>query len=142
LHEQHGNGKRRRRSLHSSLNVTHRPIDLLKPDPGNARARSKKQIRQLARSIETFGFNVPVLVDADLKVIAGHGRLQAARQLGFAEVPTISLEHLTPEHAKASAIADNRLAEIAEWNDRRLVEQLRGLTDLNLDFDLEVTGFE
>jgi DNA modification methylase len=122
--------------------IVHRPIDLLKPDPGNARKHSKKQIGQIARSIRTFGFNVPVLVDANLRVIAGHGRLLAARQLGLSDVPTISLEHLSPEQARAFAIADNRLTEIATWDDRLLGEQLRGLSELNLDFDLQVTGFE
>jgi ParB-like chromosome segregation protein Spo0J len=79
------------------LDVISRRIDLLKPDPANARVHSKKQIRQIAESVRTFGFNVPILVDADLKVVAGHGRLLAAQQLGFPEVPTISLEHLTPD---------------------------------------------
>jgi DNA modification methylase len=122
--------------------IVHRPIDLLKPDPGNARKHSKKQIGQIARSIRTFGFNVPVLVDANLRVIGGHGRLLAARQLGLSDVPTIRLEHLSPEQARAFAIADNRLTEIATWDDRLLGEQLRELSALNLDFSLEVTGFD
>ena len=134
--------ERLRRPPQSSLTVTRHPIELLKPDPGNARVHSKKQIGQIARSIETFGFNVPVLVDADLNVIAGHGRLLAAQRLGLSEVPTISLEHLTPEQARAFAIADNRLTENATWDDRLLGEQLRELSKLNLDFSLEVTGFE
>jgi hypothetical protein len=92
-------------SLKPSLTVTPLPTDLLKPDPANARIHGKKQIRQIARSIETFGFNVPVLVDANMKVIAGHGRLLAARQLGLPEVPTISLEHLTPARARNRALA-------------------------------------
>jgi DNA modification methylase len=134
--------KRRERLPDCSLDVIRRPIDLLKSDPANARVHSKKQVQQIARSIETFGFNVPVLVDAGLMVVAGHGRLQAARKLGLAEVPTISLEHLTPEQAKAFAIADNRLTEIAEWDERLLGEQLRELSELDLDFSLDITGFE
>ena len=137
-----GNEKRETPRLATSLNIIVLPIDLLKPDPSNARNHSKKQIRQIARSIETFGFNVPVLVDAGLQVIAGHGRLLAARQLGFSEVPTISLEHLTPAQARAFAIADNRLAEIATWDDRLLGAQLHELSELDLDFSLDVTGFE
>jgi ParB-like chromosome segregation protein Spo0J len=133
-------GEHDRRSPKSSLNVTSLPIDLLKPDPTNARIHSKKQIRQIAQSVERFGFNVPVLVDADLKVIAGHGRLLAARQLGLSEVPTIGLEHLTPAQTRAFAIADNRLSEIAAWDEKLLGEQLRGLSELDLDFSLEVTG--
>src|ERR1700693_2736844 len=122
--------------------IVYQPIDLLKPDPGNPRKHSKKQVGQIARSIRTFGFNVPILVDADLRVIAGHGRLLAARQLGLSDVPTISLEHLSPEQAKAFAIADNRLTEIATWDDRLLGEQLHELSELNLDFSLDVTGFD
>src|SRR5438067_3847558 len=96
--------------------VVHQPIDMLKPDQGNPRKHSKKQIGQIARSIKEFGFNSPILIDADLRVIAGHGRLLAARQLGLPEVPTIALEHLTPEQAKAFAVADNRLAELSRWD--------------------------
>jgi ParB-like chromosome segregation protein Spo0J len=114
----------------SSWEIIHRPIAELTPDLANPRRHSKKQIRQIADSIDSFGFNVPVLVDADLKVIAGHGRLLAARQLGFAEVPTISLEHLTPEQARAFAIADNRLTEIATWDENLLGQQLRELSEL------------
>src|SRR5207249_11234162 len=95
--------------LTSTLNVIRHPIDRLRPGPRNPRTHSKKQIRQFAQSIAKFGFNVPVLVDAELKVIAGHGRLMAAQQLGLSEVPTISIEHPTPMQAKAFAIADNRL---------------------------------
>ena len=124
------------------MSVVYRPLDQLKPDPTNARRHSHKQIRQIARSIETFGFNVPILVDAELKVIAGHGRLLACRELGRAEVPTISLEHLTKARARAFVIADNRLTEIATWDDRLLGEQLRELAELNLDFSLELTGFD
>ena len=95
------------------LKVIYRPIEELKLDPVNPRLHSKKQIRQIARSIETFGFNVPVLVDAELNVIAGHGRLLACRELGWSEVPTLCLDHLTPAQARAFGIADNRLTEIA-----------------------------
>jgi ParB-like chromosome segregation protein Spo0J len=83
----------------------------LHPDPRNARRHERKQVRQIADSIRAFGFNVPILVDADLKVIAGHGRLLACRQLGQREVPTISLEHLSEAQACAFMIADNRLTD-------------------------------
>ncbi len=124
------------------MSVVYRPLDQLKPDPTNARRHSHKQIRQIADSIRVFGFNVPILVDAELKVIAGHGRLLACRELGRAEVPTINLEHLSPAQARAFMIADNRLTEIASWDDRLLGEQLRELSELNLDFSLEATGFD
>jgi DNA modification methylase len=126
----------------SQMAITYRPIDELKPDPVNPRMHGQKQIRQIANSIETFGFNVPVLVDAGLKVVAGHGRLLACRELGWSEVPTLCLEHLTPAQARAFMIADNRLSEIAGWDDRLLAEQLKDLSLLGLDFSLEVTGFE
>jgi DNA modification methylase len=133
-------------ALHGSapekLEVIYRSISELKPDPANPRLHSKKQIRQIANSIAIFGFNVPVLVDAALNVIAGHGRLLAARELGITEVPTLCLDHLTPAQARAFMIADNRLTEIATWDDRLLAEQLRDLSLLGLDFSLEVTGFE
>ena len=124
------------------LKVIYRPIKELRPDPANPRVHSKKQIRQIANSIETFGFNVPVLVDADLNVIAGHGRLLACRELGWTEVPTLRVDHLTPAQARAFMIADNRLTEIASWDDRLLAQQLKDLSLLGLDFDIEVTGFE
>jgi ParB-like chromosome segregation protein Spo0J len=124
------------------LAVVDRSIGELKPNPANPRLHSKKQIRQIANSIETFGFNVPVLVDAELKVIAGHGRLLACRELGWTEVPTLCLDHLTPAQARAFTIADNRLTEIATWDDRMLAQQLKDLSLLGLDFSLEVTGFE
>ncbi len=124
------------------VEIVYRPIDQLKPDPRNPRRHERKQIRKIADSIETFGFNVPILVDAELRVIAGHGRLLACRLLGRNEVPTISLEHLSEAQARAFMIADNRLTEIASWDDRLLGEQLRELSELNLEFSLEVTGFD
>jgi DNA modification methylase len=124
------------------MSVVYRRVDDLKPDPRNPRLHSKKQIRQIASSIETFGFNVPVLVDAELKVICGHGRLLACRELGWSEVPTLCLDHLTPAQTRAFMIADNRLTEIATWDDRLLAQQLQELSVLGLDFSLEVTGFE
>jgi DNA modification methylase len=124
------------------MSVVYRRIEELKPDPANPRLHSKKQIRQIADSIKTFGFNVPVLVDADLNVKAGHGRLLACRELGWTELPTLCLDHLTPAQARAFMIADNRLAEIAVWDDRLLAQQFKDLSLLGLDFSLELTGFE
>ena len=77
-----------------------------------------------------------------IKLIAGHGRVEAAKLLGLNEVPTICLEHLTPAQARAFMIADNRLTEISVWDDRLLAEQLRALSVLDLDFSLEATGFD
>ncbi len=89
-----------------------------------------------------FGFNVPVLVDASGKVVAGHGRIAACKLLGWADVPTISLEHLNEAQAKAFAIADNRLTENSVWDDQLLAEQLKELSVLDLEFSLEATGFD
>jgi DNA modification methylase len=129
-------------SVPSRLSVVYRRIDDLKPDPANPRLHSKKQIRQIANSIEVFGFIVPILIDRDGKVIAGHGRLLACRELGITDAPTLCLDHLTPAQARAFMIADNRLTEIATWDDRLLAQQLKDLSLLGLDFSLEVIGFE
>jgi hypothetical protein len=124
------------------LSVSYVPVDQLKPDPSNARLHHAKQIRQIAKSIETFGFNVPILVDADCNVIAGHGRLLACKRLGWSEVPTICVHHLTEAQRRAFVIADNRLAEVAVWDDRLLGEQLKALASVELDFDIETIGFD
>ncbi len=124
------------------LGVVYRPIDELKLDPKNPRVHSKLQICQIARSIAAFGFNVPVLLDAQSRVIAGHGRLLACLELGWREVPTIALSHLTETQARAFMIADNRLTENSSWDEQLLGEQLKGLAEVHLDFSLEATGFE
>jgi len=126
----------------SSRAVVYRGRGELKPDPANPRRHSKKQVRQIADSIRVFGFNVPVLIDRDGNVIAGHGRLLAAEQLGWSEVPTLCLDHLTAAQARAFRIADNKLTENAEWDDRLLAQQLKDLSLIGLDFSLELTGFE
>ena len=124
------------------MSIVYRAVDQLKLDPANARRHSKKQIGQIAESIKTFGFNVPILIDHDGKVVAGHGRLLACRLLGMTEVPTLCLDHLTTAQARAFMIADNRLTEIATWDDRLLAQQLSELSLSGLDFNIEVTGFE
>jgi hypothetical protein len=125
----------------SRIQVLYRPVEDLKLDPVNPRMHTAQQVRQTARSIETFGFNVPVLVDTNLKVIAEHGRIMAAKVLGKTEIPTIQIDHLNEDQVRAFAIADNRLSEISTWDDRLLGEQLKALSEVELDFDLEVTGF-
>jgi ParB/Sulfiredoxin domain len=123
------------------ISIEYRPIEQLKPDPANPRLHSKKQIRQIAKSIEIFGFNVPVLVDGELKVIAGHGRILAASALGMTQLPIVCLDHLTPTQIRAFMIADNRLTENATWDNGLLAHQLRDLSLSGLDFDVQVTGF-
>jgi DNA modification methylase len=124
------------------LEVVYRPIDALILDIENPRLHSRRQIRQIARSIETFGFNVPILVSADLKVIAGHGRVLASRELRTKEVPTICIDHLSPEKIRAYAVADNKLTENGAWSGELLANHFRELAALDLDFSLDVTGFE
>src|SRR4029077_10152692 len=86
--------------------------------------------------------NVPILTDGEGNIVAGHGRFFACRLLGRTEVPTLCLDHLTAEQARAFRIADNRLTEISTWDDRLLAEQLKELSVQGLDFNIEVTGFD
>ena len=124
------------------LEVTYLRTTSLKPDPRNPRVHIDKQVRQIAQSIESFGFNVPLLIDDKQQVIAGHGRLMAARKMGWDTVPTIKLGHLTESQRMAFLIADNKLTENSSWDERMLGEQLKILSELELDFNLETIGFE
>jgi DNA modification methylase len=123
------------------LRIEYLPIAELQRDQRNPRRHEKRQIRQLGLSINTHKFSVPILIDRHNKVIAGHARLLAAELLGINEVPTIRLEHLNDAQARAFAIADNRLAEIASWDDQLLTDALKELSALELDFNIEATGF-
>lgn len=123
------------------LQITYILIKDLKARSDNPRIHNKKQIRQIAESIRVFGFNVPILIDSDHKIIAGHGRVLAAKELGLTEVPVILLEHLSDAQQRAYVIADNKLTENASWNDQLLAEQFEILSKLEIDFSLEVTGF-
>jgi ParB-like chromosome segregation protein Spo0J len=96
-----------------TLDIVYQGIDALAPYTSNARTHSKSQIRKIAESIRSFGFTNPILVDKANTIMAGHGRVEAAKILGLAEVPTIRLESLTPAQVRAYVIADNRLAEEA-----------------------------
>ena len=125
-----------------TLTIEYVPVTSLRLNPENPRLHSQKQLRQLANSIRSFDFNVPVLVDAQLRVIAGHGRVLASKLVGLLEVPTIRLEHLSKHQIRAFTIADNRLAENAEWDNQLLGEQLKILSEAEIDFSLEATGFE
>jgi len=104
------------------------PVEALEPDPRNARLHPAGQVSRIADSIAAFGFNVPVLIDGESRVVAGHGRLLAAKRLGLAEIPTIALDHLSEAERRAFMIADNRLTELACWDDKRLGEELRELS--------------
>lgn len=129
------------RFLHE-LEIRYQPLAQLTPYRNNARTHSPKQIQQLAESIKAFGFVNPVLVDVNGGIIAGHGRVAAARLLNLSQVPTIRLDHLTPEQLQAYILADNRLAELAGWDKEILAIEFQHLLDLDLEFDITITGFE
>lgn len=124
------------------LSIVYRPAGSLRPDKGNPRRHSPKQIEQIAQSIQTFGFNVPILISRDGSVVAGHGRIEAAHLLGLGEVPTITLDHLTEAQRKAFLVADNRLTETSTWDEALLRDLFLDLSAADLDFSLDVTGFE
>ncbi len=126
----------------ADLQIRYRTVASLKANPLNPRVHTDRQITQIARSIEAFGPIVPVLVDGNLQVIAGHGRIHAARLLGLKELPTIRIEHLTDLQIRAFAIADNKLTENSSWDETLLGQQLKALADVELDFSLDATGFE
>jgi ParB-like chromosome segregation protein Spo0J len=115
----------------TGLAVTDLPLARLKAYPRNARTHSRKQIAQVADSIRTFGFNVPILVDEDDTVLAGHARLAAARSLGLATVPCVRLSHMSKAQKKAFVLADNRLALSAGWDEEILSLELRDLAGLD-----------
>lgn len=120
-------------------NLVERDVASLRPYARNARTHSRKQIKQIASSIERFGFTNPVLVSDDGEIIAGHGRVEAAKLLGIKRVPTVALSHLTEAERRAYVLADNKLALNAGWDREILAIELQGLIDL--EFDVEITGF-
>jgi DNA modification methylase len=126
----------------SNLSVVYQNLDSLTAHPHNARTHTSHQIRQIAASIEAFGFTNPILVDAQKVIIAGHGRVAAAKLLGIEQVPTIRLEGLSEDQVRAYIIADNRLAERAGWDHSILAIELQHLLTIDGDLDVTVTGFE
>ena len=122
--------------------IEHLVVSGLTPNPRNARTHTKQQVHHISASIRTFGFTNPVLIDAEGTIIAGHGRVEAAKLVGMSQVPCIRIEHLTDDQKRAYVIADNRLAELAGWDDEILAIELQHLSEVEIDFDVEVTGFE
>lgn len=123
--------------------MTQIKISALRPYPKNARTHSPKQIRQIAKSIKSFGFTNPVLIDKDNCILAGHGRVEAAKLAGLTEVPAVVISHLTPAQKKAYILADNRLAELSGWDKNILKVELEELQSIeDGDFDLTLTGFD
>jgi DNA modification methylase len=127
-----------------SLKIVSRSINELKPYERNARTHSKKQLRKIAAIISNVGFLNPIIADATGRILAGHGRLEAAKMLGMTEVPTVQVGHLTEAQIRAYILADNRIAEEAGWDKAMLKIELQylqmALPDLN--FDLDLTGFD
>ena len=122
------------------MKIEHTPVRELRPYAANARTHSKKQVKQIARSIAKFGFCNPVLIDDTKQIIAGHGRVEAAKLLGIDAVPTCQLAHLSETDKRAYILADNKLAEKAGWDKELLAIELQGL--IELDVDIELTGFD
>ena len=122
--------------------IEHLPPGRLRPWERNARTHSRKQIRQIADSIETFGFTNPVLIDGEMTILAGHGRVAAAKLLGLETVPCVRIEYMSEAEKRAYVLADNKLALNAGWDEELLAGELGALLDMNgLDFDVSVTGF-
>jgi DNA modification methylase len=117
-------------------------INAVKPNPQNARTHNKRQLKQIATSIKAFGFTNPVLIDERDILIAGHGRLEAAKTLGVAQIPAIRITHLSALEKRALMLADNKIALNAGWNNELLASELADLSTLELSFDVELTGFE
>jgi DNA modification methylase len=114
----------------------------LRPAPDNPRKHSRQQVRAIARSIKAFGFNAPILIDKYRKIVAGHGRYEAAKLLDLAQVPVLFLDNLTDIQAKAYRLADNKLSDRSRFDDGMVAAQLKELSELVLDFDIEAIGFE
>ncbi|MFD0979938.1 site-specific DNA-methyltransferase [Tropicimonas aquimaris] len=126
--------------------VVQTPVADLKPYANNNRIHTAKNVGKLKASVAKFGFVAPILVDCDGVIIAGHGRLEAANALGLTTVPTVVADHLSPAEVRALRIADNKLAELSDWNPEALQIEFTELMDLSLDgdldFTLDITGFE
>ncbi len=123
------------------MNIVYRSPSELKPNPRNPRVHSKSQIKEIEHSIKVFGFVSPVLVDRDDNIVAGHGRVEAAKNLRLEKIPVVCIAHLTKTQARAYLITDNKIAEHAAWDLSILKEELQELMT-NYDFDIAVTGFQ
>lgn len=115
-------------------------VDKLRPYANNAKQHSPEQVEKIANSIEEFGFLSPCIIDKDFNIIAGHGRVMAAMQIGRETVPCVFVEGLTEAQRKAYVLADNRLTELGDWDMNIVSAELEEL--LSLDFDIELTGFD
>ena len=127
-------------TLHVAKEIVQQRTDALLPYARNSRTHSEEQVYQIAQSIQEFGFTNPVLVDADNNIVAGHGRVMAAKQLGLQDVPTINVGWMTEQQRRAYVIADNQLALNAGWDDSVLAQEVAWLQDQN--FNTSLLGFD
>ena len=137
-------GTRRNMATNAGLveiQIQYRAVEDIVLDSRNPRQHSQSQVNQIADSIREFGFVMPIVVDHSSQVVIGHGRVLAARKLEMQRVPVVEIRHLSREQLKALRIADNRLAQHAHWDERLLGESFLELKELELDFDLSITGF-
>src|SRR3984893_16849202 len=125
----------------SARTIENLPIGQLHSWPRNARTHSRKQIRQIAESIRRFGFTNPVLLDGENRILAGHGRVEAAQELGMATAPCLRVDHLSPAEKRAYVLADNKLALNAGWDEELLALELQELMEADIDFGVDITGF-
>ncbi len=125
----------------TTLNIKQTPIGDLKPFKNNARTHSRKQVRQLVKSIKEFGFTNPVLIDEQSTILAGHGRVLAAKEMGLSDVPCVRLDHMNEAQKRAYILADNKLALNAGWDEGLLAEELGFLLSEEVSFDVDITGF-
>ncbi len=120
----------------ADLHIEYLSVASLKPYPRNARTHSAKQLRQIADSIKAFGFTNPLIIDGEAMILAGRGRLAAAKLLGMDKVPCVRLSSMTPAQKKAYVLADNKLALNAGWDEELLALELQELSVLEADFDI------
>lgn len=123
------------------LRIEYLPLADIRPDPSNPRLHGKRHVRQIANSIEAFGFNAPILIDHEKQIVGGHGRHGASILLGLPTVPTICLGHLSPQQRRAYMVADNRLGDLSKWDGKALAGIMLELAEADLSFDIEAAGF-
>ncbi len=128
-------------TIHRRIEVRYLPVSAMTADPRNPRIHKARQLKALVKSIRSFGFNMPIAINKQGMIVAGHARFAAAQQLGMSDVPVIVLEHLSEAQAQAFLIADNRLSELSSWDADLLALHLKELSVVDLDFDIEATGF-